>query len=163
MINLQNYGGYLSRKKLLNTERFTRKSSPVRNWRDEKFLYRLYGMKCNNCGVVQYPTWRACIECGAKDANEHLKIKKVGTVYTYTLDHLQGGNYYDTPVPRCVIDLDGGGRILCDMTDIDDPEDNVKIGMRVELTFRWMHPGANYNNYYWKCRPLREERKEADA
>mgnify|MGYP005849522269 CR=1 FL=1 len=155
MVSLPNYGGYLSRKKLLETERFTRKNSPIRNWRDEKFLLRLYGMKCKKCGAVQYPIWRACIECGAKDQSELVKMKKTGSIFTYTLDHLEGGNYYETPVPRCVIDLDGGGRILCNMTDIEKPEETVKIGMRVELTFRWSHPGANFNNYYWKCRPIR--------
>ncbi|MHA1338937.1 MAG: OB-fold domain-containing protein [Promethearchaeota archaeon] len=163
MIPLKNYGGYLSKKKLLETERFTRKSSPVRNWRDEKFLYRMYGMKCNKCGTIQYPIWRACIECGEKDNKTDVKLKKTGKIYTFTLDHLEGGNYYDTPVPRCVIDLDGGGRILLNMTDIESPQKNVKIGMDVEMTFRFIHPGANYNNYYWKCRPIRVERKKEEG
>ncbi|MBD3353910.1 MAG: hypothetical protein GF364_20675 [Candidatus Lokiarchaeota archaeon] len=162
MIFLDNYGGYLSKKKLLETERFTRKNSPVRNWRDEKFLYRMYGMKCKECGTVQYPIWRACIHCSAKDKSEDVKLRKTGKIFTFTLDHLQGGNYYDTPVPRCVIDLDGGGRILCDMTDIENPEETVKIGMQVELTFRWIHPGENCHNYYWKCRPIRVERPEVE-
>lgn len=155
MIPLKNYSSYLAKKKKLNRERFTRKSSPVRLWRDEKFLLRMYGMKCKKCGTTQYPIWRACMECGAKDQFDEVKLKKKGTIFTFTLDHLVGGDYYDTPVPRCVIDLDGGGRILCDMTDIENPREDVKIGMPVELTFRWVHPGANYNNYYWKCRPIR--------
>ncbi|MHA1730519.1 MAG: OB-fold domain-containing protein [Promethearchaeota archaeon] len=150
---LKNYTSYLAKKEKLEKERFTRKSTPVRTWRDSKFLWRLYGMKCQACGTVQYPIWRACIECGAKDQWEAVKMAKVGTIFTYTLDHLVGGEYFVTPVPRCVIDLDGGGRILCDMTDCD-PHD-VKIGMKVELTFRKMHEGANFINYYWKCRPIR--------
>lgn len=165
MIQLPNYTSYLAKKKKLETERFTRKSTPVRNWRDEKFLLRLYGMKCTKCGVVQYPIWRACMECGAKDQREEVKLARTGKIFTFTLDHLVGGNYYDTPVPRCVIDLDGGGRILCDMTDVEKPTEDVTIGMPVELTFRWMHPGANFHNYYWKCRPLRGELpgQEVDA
>jgi uncharacterized OB-fold protein len=78
-----------------------------------------------------------------------------GEIFTYTLDHLVGGNYYDTPVPRCVIDLESGGRVLCDMTEIEKPEENVEIGMPVELTFRLQHEGADFHNYYWKCRPVR--------
>ncbi|MCP4764369.1 MAG: hydroxymethylglutaryl-CoA synthase family protein [archaeon] len=158
MLNIS-YPSYLSKKKLLETTRFTRKSSPVWAWRDEKFLLRLFGAKCKSCGAVQYPIPRVCIECSTKDQLEDIKLKKIGTIFTFTLDHLQGGNYFDTPVPRCVIDLDGGGRILCDMTDVENPTEEVKIGMKVELTFRWMHPGADFHNYYWKCRPIRIEPK----
>ena len=61
----------------------------------------------------------------------------------------------DTPVPRCVIDLDGGGRVLLNMTEIENPEENVSIGMEVELTFRRIHEGGEFKNYYWKCRPPR--------
>jgi 3-hydroxy-3-methylglutaryl CoA synthase len=154
MVTLKNYPAFLAKKKKLEKERFTRKSSPVREWREEKFLLRMYGMKCKKCGVVQYPIWRACIECGAKDEKEDVKLQRTGKIFTFTLDHLVGGDYYDTPVPRCVIDLDGGGRILLDMTDVDDPN-QVRIGMPVELTFRWAHPGANTHNYYWKCRQPR--------
>lgn len=161
MIPLKSYPAYLAKKKMLNTERFTRKASPVRSWRDEKFLFRLYGMKCKKCGVVQYPIQRACIECGSREVEE-LRMKKTGKIYTFTLDHLVGGNYYDTPTPRCVIDLDDGGRILCDMTDVEKPEKEVNIGMNVELVFRFMHPGADFNNYYWKCKPVRfpQEKEE---
>ena len=154
MVPLKGYPAYLAKKKLLKTERYTRKASPVRAWRDEKFLFRLYGMKCKKCGVIQYPIQRACIECGSRDV-EDLKMKKTGKIYTFTLDHLVGGNYYDTPTPRCIIDLEGGGRILCDMTDVEKPEEEVHIGMDIELNFRFMHPGANFNNYYWKCKPVR--------
>jgi len=155
MIPLKSYSSYLAKKKLLNTERYTRKASPVRTWRDEKFIYRLYGMRCKNCGTVQYPIFRGCIECGAKDNLEEVKMRRVGKIFTFTLDHLVGGVYYDTPVPRCVIDLEEGGRIFCDMTDVENPEQEVHIGMDVELTFRWVHPGANFHNYYWKCKPVR--------
>ncbi|MHA1821302.1 MAG: OB-fold domain-containing protein [Promethearchaeota archaeon] len=155
VVELKNYGAYLSRKKLLKTERYTRKSSAIRIWRDSKFLNRFYGMKCKVCGTMQYPIWRACMVCGAKDQSEEVKLAKRGTIYTFTLDHLQGGNYYETPIPRCVVDLDGGGRVLLDMTDVENPEAVVKVGMRVELTYRWVHPGENFHNYYWRCRPIR--------
>lgn len=157
---LKNYPAYLSMKEKLEKPRFTRKSTPVRVWRDSKFIMRLYGMKCTACGVVQYPIWRACMECGAKDQREIVKMQKRGEIFTFTLDHLVGGEYFVTPVPRCVIDLEGGGRILCDMTDCDPY--TVNIGMTVELTFRKMHEGANFINYYWKCRPIRVGGTEED-
>ena len=156
MKTLENYTVYIESKKLLEKDRYVRKSSAVTLWRDTLTVYKMYGNKCKNCGTVQYPsTFRSCIVCRADDQMELVKLALKGTIFTYTLDHLVGGNYMATPVPRCVIDLDGGGRVLLNMTEIENPEENVKIGMEVELTFRKEHEGADFKNYYWKCRPIR--------
>ena len=84
---------------------------------------------------------------------EPVKLQKRGRIFTFTLDHLVGGEYLETPVPKVVVDLDGGGRVFFDMTDVDPAA--VKIGMEVELTFRRLHDGAGFHNYYWKTRPPR--------
>ncbi|MHA1987241.1 MAG: OB-fold domain-containing protein [Promethearchaeota archaeon] len=153
---LENYSIYIENKKLLEKDRYVRKSSAVTLWRDTPAVYKMYGLKCGNCGTVQYPTTaRSCIICRADDQLELIKLDLKGKIYTYTLDHLIGGAYMTTPVPRCVIDLNGGGRVLLNMTEIENPEENVKIGMEVELTFRKEHEGAEFKNYYWKCRPVR--------
>lgn len=153
---LKNYNVYLDNRELLEKDRYKRKSSAVTLWRDRASIFRMYGLKCKNCGTIQYPVmYRSCYKCRADDQLEEIKLAKRGTIFTFTLDHLVGGSYYATPVPRCVIDLDGGGRVLCDMTEIQKPEKNVEIGMEVELTFRKVHEGAEFKNYYWKCRPVR--------
>ncbi|MFW9901694.1 MAG: OB-fold domain-containing protein [Candidatus Thorarchaeota archaeon] len=156
MASLKNYNKFLDFKQILEKDRYIRKSSPVLIWRDTASVYKWYGVKCKNCGTVQYPDMlRSCYICRADDQFERVKLALKGTIFTYTLDHLVGGTYLDTPVPRCVIDLDGGGRVLLNMTEIENPEENVQIGMRVELTFRKEHEGAEFKNYYWKCRPER--------
>ncbi|MHA1291600.1 MAG: OB-fold domain-containing protein [Promethearchaeota archaeon] len=156
MITLKNYNKFIEYKELLQKDRYTRKSSAVILWRETKSLYQLYGNKCSNCGNIQYPMmFPACYECRGDGPFEPVKLALKGSIFTFTLDHLIGGNYYDIPVPRCVIDLDGGGRLLADMTEIENPEKNVKIGDSVELVFRKMHEGAEFKNYYWKCRPPR--------
>jgi uncharacterized OB-fold protein len=101
---------------------------------------------------VQYPIPRLCGECATKDQIEEVKLAKTGTVYTFTLDHLDAGKYVNVPVPRLVLDLTGGGRVFLSMTD-GDPQD-VKIGMTVEIVFRRLHEASSFHNYYWKCRPL---------
>ena len=156
MISLKNYNVFVENKELLEKDRYVRKSSAVTMWRDTYAIYKWYGLKCTSCGTVQYPTTaRSCATCRADDQLELIKLAHKGTIFTYTLDHLVGGAYLATPVPRCVIDLEGGGRVLLNMTEIQNPEENVKIGMEVELTFRKEHEGADFHNYYWKCRPLR--------
>lgn len=151
--NLSSYEQYVRFRRLLERDRFNPKSSTVTYWRDRDQILRLYGMKCNKCGMVQYPISRICFKCQAKDDYEEVKLAKTGKVFTFTLDHLVGGDYLENPVPRVSIELDGGGRIFLEMTDCESKE--VKVDMPVELTFRCVHEGAGFHNYYWKCRPLR--------
>src|SRR5271157_915876 len=165
IMKARNYTQYLASRKLLEKERFIRRSSPVTIWREEASILRMHGGKCKACGAIQYgfPKLSGCFECHAIASQEEYKLQKTGKIFTYTLDHLVGGEYYDTPVPRCVIDLEGGGRVMLDMTDCD-PKD-VKIGMDVEMTMRLSHEGAGFKNYYWKCRPVRAavvQEKEVD-
>jgi len=156
MAQLKNYNTLIENKKLIDRNRYSRRSSAVTLWRDTKSLYQMYGIKCKNCGTIQYPAmFKGCYTCRTDDQFEFVKLSLKGTVFTYTLDHLYGGSYLNTPVPRCVIDLEGGGRIMLDMTEIENPTENVKIDMPVELTFRLMHEGGEFRNYYWKCRPVR--------
>ncbi len=156
MTPIKNYATYLENKKLLERDRYTRKSSASILARETASIYQMYGVKCKTCGLVQYPMmFKSCYGCRSDAGFDKVKLKLKGKLFTFTLDHLVGGSYYNTPVPRCVIDLDGGGRMLADMTEIEKPEENVKIGMEVELTFRLVHEGAEFKNYYWKCRPVR--------
>jgi 3-hydroxy-3-methylglutaryl CoA synthase len=156
MIEIKNYDMFIDNKEWLEKDRYIRKSSAVTLWRDADSVLRNYGVRCKACGAIQYPTFhRSCYVCRADDQMEKVRLAYKGEIFTYTLDHLVGGNYYDTPVPRCVIDMKGGGRLMLDMTEIEKPEENVEIGMEVELTFRKVHEGADFVNYYWKCRPSR--------
>nr|MDO8109422.1 OB-fold domain-containing protein [Candidatus Sigynarchaeota archaeon] len=150
------YTKYLVFRNSLKKEPFKRKTTPVGLHRDGNFVLRMHGVKCKKCGTVQYPIWRSCIEpkCMTTGQLDEVKLQKTGKIFTFTLDHLEGGDYYETPIPRCVIDLEGGGRVLLNMTD-GNPKD-VVIGMDVEMTFRKIHEGENFYNYYWKCRPIRE-------
>ena len=49
------------------------------------------------------------------------------------------------------VDLGGGGRVYLQLTDCD--ADRVAIGMPLELTFRRLHDGGGFHNYFWKARP----------
>lgn len=151
-MQLDKYTDFLKYRYLLKTkEPFTRKSSNVTIWRDAKSINQMWGFKCNKCGVIQYPLLlNSCIECGSQEITP-MKLKRNGIIYTYSLDHLISGGYYETPVPRCIIDLEGGGRLMLDMTDCDPQE--VYVGMPIDLTFRKIHEGGGFMNYSWKCVP----------
>ena len=148
---LPSYERYLRFRRLLAWDDPDTPSSTIRTWRDRAQAFRMQGVRCTACGVTQFPANRACIACSELDEMEPVALQRRGTVFTFTLDHLIAGEYLETPVARAVIDLDGGGRIFAEVTDCD-PSD-VHVGMRVELTFRLIHEGADFKNYYWKARP----------
>ena len=52
-----------------------------------------------------------------------------------------------------MVDYEGGGRFLCEMTDCE-PE-RVAIGDEVEMTFRRLFTADGVHNYFWKARPKR--------
>jgi len=152
--NLPNYTAYARFRKLMKVDDVDPRGSAVTYWRDINVVLNFHAGRCSGCGTVLYPIPRVCGECGAKDEIEEIKLAKTGTVFTFTLDHLENGKYVNVPVPRLVLDLEGGGRLFLSMTD-GDPEE-VKIGMSAEVVFRRLHEASSFHNYYWKCRPVPE-------
>jgi uncharacterized OB-fold protein len=54
-----------------------------------------------------------------------------------------------------VVDFDGGGRIQCELTDVEPS--TVAIGDRVAMTFRRLYTTADgVHNYFWKARPIEQ-------
>jgi 3-hydroxy-3-methylglutaryl CoA synthase/uncharacterized OB-fold protein len=76
-----------------------------------------------------------------------------GTIATFTIDRLAYSP--SPPIVFAIVDFDGGGRVPLELTDID--ADEVKIGMRVEMTFRKLFTADGIHNYFWKGRPIRGE------
>lgn len=148
---LNHYGKYLRFRNLVETEQPNPFSSLPVLWREEKQNLRLYGQKCQACGAIQYPPRHVCWKCSARNAFMEVRLSPRGKVFTFTKDHL-----VPTPSPPVVmvaVDLEGGGRFYAQMTDCEP--DQVHIGMEVELTFRKLHEGEGYNNYFWKFKPAR--------
>ena len=120
-------------------------------WRERRSILALYGVKCRKCGTPQYPPTRICAVCQAKDNFDDYKFAdKKGQIFTYAIDYLAVTE--DPPGVNAVVDFDGGGRLLCDVTDCDP--NIVKVGMPVEMTFRRFSQSGGINNYFWKARPV---------
>jgi len=147
---LPSYGKYLRYRRLLKKDPPpSENSTPVVLFRDRKKILPLYGGKCRKCGVVQYPQHRVCIECSSRDGLDPVKLARTGKVFTFVSDYIHDSP--DSPVSHAVIDLDGGGRMLVQLTDCR--LDQIEIDMPVELTFRKLHEGFGMKNYFWKARP----------
>lgn len=154
---IENYEKYLTFRQLVDRggqASFRGVSSATMMWRDRKWVLGLFAGKCNACGLTIFPPQRICYRCRAKDDFELVRLAdKKAKVFTYSLDMLAGG--MDPPVVQVVLEFDGGARMYCAMTDRDP--DEVEIGTTVEMTFRKLHEGAGFNNYFWKCKPIKGE------
>ncbi len=121
-------------------------------WRDTMSILPLYGSKCKACGTQQYPPQRVCIFCHEKDQMEPVRMSdKKATIFTFTHDNLAASA--DPPNTVTVVDFDGGGRGIFNMTD-REPEE-VQVGQTVEMTFRKLYFDRGLHNYYWKTMPAR--------
>ena len=121
-------------------------------WREADTTLRLHGGRCLSCGYVQYPPQRVCVRCQSKDSFEAVRLSdRAAEVFTYSMDYVAGT--VDVPLVITIINFDGGGRMMCMMTDREI--DDMKIGMPVEMTFRKLHTVGGIHNYYWKSMPVR--------
>ncbi|MBI4295440.1 MAG: OB-fold domain-containing protein [Chloroflexi bacterium] len=126
--------------------------SAVAIWRERDQNLRLHGVRCQSCGYPQFPRQRVCTRCHTKDQFEPVRFSDKGAIlFTYSFDYL--GPTLEPPLVISVINFDGGGRMVAEMTDRDLKQ--VKINMPLEMTFRRLHTVDGIHNYYWKCMPVR--------
>jgi len=120
--------------------------------RSERWKYGFVGSRCSACGAANLPPQRVCVACGAVDqmkpepfADSRCRIA------TYTIDRLAYS--LQPPVIAAVVDFPQGGRMQCELTDVDPAR--VAIGDELEPTFRRLFTANGVHNYFWKMRPLR--------
>jgi len=147
--SLTHYGKLLRFRRHVETEVIRAFSSVPTAVREERQNFRLYGQKCADCGAISYPRRHLCWKCSSTRFTEH-KLDRRGRVFTFTRDHLVPNP--DPPTVMVAADLDGGGRFYAQLTDCDPG--TVTFEMPVELTFRRIHEGEDYVNYFWKFRPV---------
>jgi hydroxymethylglutaryl-CoA synthase len=119
--------------------------------RGAAWKYGLFGSR-DEAGFVHLPPSRVSMASGAVDQMTMVRMADVpATIATYTVDRLAYS--LSPPVVAAVIDFDGGGRFQCELTDVDPTA--VRIGDRVEMTFRRLYTQDGVHNYFWKARPVR--------
>jgi len=155
-------GGRLTYPTFLTWRGFLQREPPRRpdperpaappSFRAEAWKFAFTGSRCRACGVRHVPPQRVCVKCHAMDRMAPERLADVpATIATFTVDRLAYS--LSPPVVAAVIDFEGGGRFQCELTDVDPSA--VKIGDRVEMTFRRLFTAGGVHNYFWKARPLR--------
>ncbi|MDG2114181.1 MAG: OB-fold domain-containing protein [Actinomycetota bacterium] len=149
------YNKYLTWRGFLDREP-PRRPDPDRpgappSFRSEDWKYAFIGSKDRSSGAIHLPPMRVSMEGGAVDEMDPIRMADVpATIATFTVDRLAFS--LSPPTVAVVIDYDGGGRFQAEMTDVDPAA--VKIGDRVEMTFRRLFTAEGIHNYFWKARPL---------
>jgi 3-hydroxy-3-methylglutaryl CoA synthase/uncharacterized OB-fold protein len=150
------YASFLTWRGFLDREP-PRRPDPERpaappSFRREAWKFAFTGSRCEACGARHLPPQRVCVKCQAVDRMAPERMADVPAVIsTYTVDRLAYS--LSPPVVVAVIDFEGGGRFQCELTDVDPRA--VKIGDRVEMTFRRLFTAGGVHNYFWKGRPRR--------
>jgi hydroxymethylglutaryl-CoA synthase len=146
---LPSYERYLRARGILPADVPGEPVTSITEWKELRQDLRLYGSRCEACGLVQYPQARVCLGCGARDRTTEQKLARRGAIFTFTLDNL--AQVAEHPLPMVVVDLEGGGRVYLQGTDAAEGE--IAVGAPVTLTFRRLHEAGGNRNYFWKARP----------
>ncbi len=126
-----------------------------RFWREIPQRYNLIANQCGVCKKVYFPPRESCPYCRRKsmDKMKTIKLSGKGEVVTYTIiydapEQFEG----QSPYPIAIIKLDEGPKITAQIVDCDNKD--VKIGMKVQSTFRKIQEdgsvGAIYYGYKFK-------------
>ena len=148
------YGSFLTWRGQIHREP-PRRPEPDRpagppSLRGTAWKYGLFGSRDEN-GFVHLPPARVSMGSGEIDHMEMVRMADVrATIATFTVDRLAYS--LSPPVVAAIIDFDGGGRFQCELTDVDPT--TVKIGDRVEMSFRRLYTQDGIHNYFWKARPV---------
>jgi uncharacterized OB-fold protein len=127
----------------------------TRFWREIPQRYNLIGNQCGVCNRIYFPPRESCPFCRRKsmDKMKNVKLNGRGKIVTYSIIHDAPEQFEgQSPYPIAIIELDEGPRITAQIVDCDI--EDVKIGMRVESTFRKIQEdgyiGAIYYGYKFK-------------
>ena len=106
----------------------------ARYWRETPQRYRGEAAKSQKTGRVYFPPRLVEPENGNRKFKP-VKLEYSGEVLTYTVIRVAPQGFEkQSPYALAVIQLEGGGRLTTQVTDV--PVDDVKIGMKVRVEFR---------------------------
>ncbi|GMU77667.1 MAG: hypothetical protein AMXMBFR46_04660 [Acidimicrobiia bacterium] len=150
------YGKFLAWRGTLSVEG-PRRPPPPRisaavSARTREYKYAFVGSKDRSSGALHLPPARVSREGDALDDMDATPMSEIaGTIATFTIDRIAYSP--SPPIVFAVVDFDGGGRLPVELCDLD--AEALKMGDRVELTFRRLFTAEGIHNYFWKARPVR--------
>jgi 3-hydroxy-3-methylglutaryl CoA synthase len=124
-------------------------------YRKGDMLLSLVGGKCRVCGTAQFPKSRICVNpnCKAVDSQDDYGFSESqGTVLSWSADFLTYS--MDPPSHYGMITFAEGGRLMADITDVEQGQ--IDTGSKVRMAFRIkdFDPKRGFVRYFWKAVPV---------
>ena len=98
--------------------------------KDHELRYQV----CDDCGGIVFYPRRHCTHCLGQNLSWKTS-RGEGTIYTYSVVRQNYHPAFRERLPYVVawIDLDEGFRILSNVTGVDDPGQDIRVGQRVRV------------------------------
>ncbi len=123
--------------------------------RRKDLLTSFIGGKCRECGTVQIPRERYCVnpECNALDSQgDYCFADKVGTVATWTADRLTFD--WNPPAYFGMVEFEGGGKLMMDFTEVEEGAIDTGTAVSLHFRIRQFDTQRGFRKYFWKAMPL---------
>ena len=154
-----NYSKFLAFNDTIELERGMRAEADKQTalsalWRNRATVTSFVGGKCTQCGTLQFPKTRVCVNpnCTAIDTQAPEPFAgKTGKINSYTADRLT----YSPDPPACygMIQFEEGGRWMMDFTDVDEKDLAVGHPMRMMFRVKDIDSQRGFRRYFWKAAP----------
>ncbi|MFH1127746.1 MAG: Zn-ribbon domain-containing OB-fold protein [archaeon] len=134
------------------------KTSVAMLWRRFKNKYQLYGTYCEKCKTDYYPPREICPVCRRLGKIVEKKFSNYGEIVSYTQTHASPAGFEKSvPYTVALVKMDNGPTVVGQLIDTD--EEKVKIGLRVETTFRKIYEDGEEGiiHYGLKFMPITHE------
>lgn len=120
--------------------------------RRKDLLTGFIGGKCRECGTVQIPREKYCVDpdCHALDSQDDYHFSaEMGTVKTWTADRLTFD--WNPPAYFGMVQFDNGAKLMMDFTEVE--EGNIDSGSKVSFHFRikQFDTQRGFRKYFWKA------------
>ena len=122
--------------------------------RRKDLLTGFVGGKCRECGTVQIPRERYCVnpQCNALDSQDDYHFAGCrGIVRTWTADRLTFD--WDPPAYFGMIEFDDGGRLMMDFTEVDAAHIDSGTPVSAHFRIKQIDNQRGFRKYFWKAVP----------
>lgn len=157
-----NYNRFLSFNNLVDRDigkrgELDKQSYLAAMYRRKDLLTGFIGGKCRNCGTVQIPKDRYCVnpECGALDSQDDYPMSALkGHVKTWTADRLTFD--WNPPAYFGMVEFEGGGRLMMDFTEVEPETMDTGVEVSVHFRIRQFDNQRGFRKYFWKATPVQK-------
>lgn len=163
----RNYHRFLSFNGLVDREIGKRGEADKQSYlpamyRRDNLLTRFSGGQCRECGTVQIPKDRYCVnpDCHALDSQDDFPLAGVpGKVKTWTADRLTFD--WNPPAYFGMVEFEGGAKLMMDFTEVQDGGIESGVPVTAHFRIRQFDHQRGFRKYFWKAMPEQPEQASA--